>query len=300
MRFLIAVFAVFIFAIQPAIAHQHGGVNEKALEEVTIEKLSDAVSMIQAGGGNIAVFHGKDGVFVIDNGLADKRDAVKAALHKIIERPVSHLVNTHWHYDHAGNNELFGKDHIIMLAHENVRKRLKSGGAVKAFDKEIEPANNDALPTLTYEEGINVYLNGQAIKIHALDPAHTDGDSFIIFPEENIIHTGDIFFNGFWPFIDGSSGGSLRGMIKAANEIYLIADEDTKIIPGHGSVASKEDLKAYYDMLVAVEGRVKAAKDQGKTAEQWMESKPFADLDVEWGQGFLNTDQFTAIVWDAY
>lgn len=299
MYFLFVLLAVLSFS---GMSHAHKHDEGKALpDDVKIEKLSDNLSVVQAGGGNIAVFHGDDGVFIVDNGLEDKREVVQVALNKVMDEPARYLVNTHWHYDHAGNNKMFGNNgKTILLAHDNVRKRLKTGGTVKAFDKKVAPAHQDALPVLTYEDGVNVYLNKDIIKIHTVDPAHTDGDSFIVFSEQNIIHTGDLFFNGFWPFIDASSKGSIQGVIKAIEEVLIIADENTKIIPGHGPVASKADLQSYRDMLVDVAARVKKMKEGGQSKEQWVKSNPLADLDKKWGKGFLPTAKFTEIVWDVY
>jgi len=297
MRFLIILLSFIIFS-STAYAHKHG--DGELHDGVTIEKLSDAISMIQAGGGNIAVYESANGVFVIDNGLSDKRDAVTSAIEKVTDKPIRFLVNTHWHFDHAGNNEHFGKSDTTILAHENVRARLQSGGEVKAFNAKLDPAPKEALPVLTYTESIKVHLGEEAVHIQAVDPAHTDGDSFIIFPKANIIHTGDLFFNGFWPFIDASSGGSITGMIKAVETILTKADESTQIIPGHGPVASKEDLRAYHDMLIKVEGRLKASKRAGQSKEEWNNANPLADLDGKWGQGFLPTAKFTDIVWDTF
>jgi len=295
MRFFVLLFS-FITISSYAQAHKHGDGAQH--EDVTIEKLSDNISMIQAGGGNIAVYETMDGVFVIDNGLSDKRDAVITALKSVTDKPIKYLVNTHWHFDHAGNNEHFGKSDTIILAHENVRERLQSGGEVKAFNATVKPQAKDALPVLTYEESIKLYLAEEAVHIQAVDPAHTDGDSFIVFTDQNIIHTGDLFFNGFWPFIDASSGGSITGMIQAVEMILAKADDTTKIIPGHGPVATKKDLQTYHDMLTEIEGRLKAAKRAEQTKEEWVKSAPLADLDGEWGQGFLLTPKFTDIVWD--
>lgn len=297
MRFFILLFSVF-FVSSVSHAHKHG--DGELQDDVTIEKLSDDVSMIQAGGGNIAVYQSTDGVFVVDNGLSDKRDAVTTAIQKVTDKPIRFLVNTHWHFDHAGNNEYFGKGDTTILAHENVRKRLKSGGEIKAFNAKLDPAPKEALPVLTYADSIKVHLGEEAVHIHAVGPAHTDGDSFIIFAQQNIIHTGDLFFNGFWPFIDASSGGSITGVIKAVEIILTKANDNTQIIPGHGPVASKEDLQTYHDMLTEVEGRLKVSKRAGQSKEEWNKSNPLADLDGEWGQGFLPTAKFTDIVWDTY
>lgn len=285
----------------PLFAHEHGQDhdNDKMLEGVTIENIVDGLDMIQAGGGNIAVLHGDDGVFVIDNGLPDKTDAVMSAIKKVAkDENIKMLVNTHWHFDHTGNNADISKSGAIIIAHNNVRKRLEAGQMITALGKRIEPADASALPILTYDEGVNIHLNGQSASVMKMGPAHTDGDSVIYWRDANVIHTGDIFFSGKFPFIDESSGGSLAGMIEATDKILAMINDQTKIIPGHGPLSSKENLATYNAMLKDVSERLKKAKDEGKTRESWLEANPLADLKDQWGGGFMNVDQFTEIVWD--
>lgn len=298
MKLFLAVLAVFILLTNAAFAYSQGGGKRDVLKNVKIEKLTDNISLIRAGGGNIAVYHGVDGVFVIDNGLVDKTERVMAAIEKVTTAPVDYLVNTHWHHDHVGNNAVLGKSGTLILANENVRKRMKSGGEIKALDRKVEPAAKDALPVITYQDQIKLHLNDQDVEIISLDPAHTDGDSFIVFPKDNVIHTGDVFFNGAWPFIDASSKGSLNGVIKAAETILKKTNATTKIIPGHGALAQKADLEKYHEVLLTVFNRLDKAKKEGLTKDQWLESKPLADLDEQWGQGFMPTEKFTNIVWD--
>lgn len=297
MPFIVFSFFLFLALSPQALAHKdaHDG---ELHDEIQIQKLSKHISMIQAGGGNIAVLHGKDGVLVIDNGLEDKRKIVSKALKQVTDKPINFLVNTHWHFDHAGNNEVFGEEGTTILAHENVRRRLQSGGEVKAFDAKIAPYPKAALPVITYQDQIKLHLNDQNVEIYTVNPAHTDGDSFIVFPEEDIIHTGDLFFNGFWPFIDASSGGSIEGVVTAVNQILSIAGDATKIIPGHGYVGTRDDLVAYRDVLKAVIVKIKQARDNKKTRAEWISSNPLQEYDSEWGRGFLSTEKFTAIAWD--
>lgn len=283
----------------PAFAHKTADGEHHDHDNINIETLSDNIFMINAGGGgNIAVYESADGVFVIDNGLTDQQDTVKMAIEKVTDKPIRFLVNTHWHFDHVGNNDKFGKSGTTILAHENVRERMIVGGEIKAFDAKIDPAPKEALPLITYEGSINLHLGEEAVKVYAVEPAHTDGDSFIVFTKQNIIHAGDLFFNGFWPFIDASSGGSIMGMIAGVEIILEKADEQTKIIPGHGPLANKAALQSYQAMLKKVAMRLKAAKESDQTKEQWVASDPLHDLGAQWGQGFLPTAKFTEIVWD--
>ncbi len=295
--FFIVLFA-FLITSTSVFAHKHGA---KSLpEEVKITDVSDNIKMLQVGGGNIAVLFGDQGMFVVDNGLSEKNDDVMAAIQSISEQPVRMVVNTHWHYDHTGNNSAFAETGATLIAHNNVRKRLKSGGTIAAFDKVLSPAEVDALPILTYTDNVSVHLNGEKADIIKVPNAHTDGDSIAFWKEANVIHMGDLFFNGFFPFIDSSSGGSLRGMVKVTDEILSMVEGTTKIIPGHGALATKGDLVAYNAMLKNVAGKLKTAKESKKTKEQWIADAPLKELDQAWGSGFLNLDAFTAIVWDAY
>ncbi len=287
------------FLMTPAYAHNHENGDAKAEEIKTIE-VSNTVTMIQVGGGNIAVFEGDDGLVIVDNGLAEKQENVAAAIQDVSKQPIRFMINTHWHFDHAGNNEFYGDQKTTIMAHENVRKRLKEGGKIEAFDKTLEPATLAALPVLTYDEGPAIHLNGEKIQIQTGDAAHTDGDSVIYWADQNILHTGDIFFNGFFPFIDASSGGSIQGMAQRVNSILSMVDNDTKIIPGHGPLATKKDLQNYYAMLVEVTASIEKAKKNNQSKEDWIKSKPLKTLDEEWGDGFLPLDKFTNIVWNTY
>lgn len=300
-RIILPLFLCLLFFPVVSQAHKHGDEESKAhSEDIKIIDISNDIKVIQAGGGNIAVLKGPQGLFIIDNGLNEKADAVMAAVKSVSDEPVKIIVNTHWHYDHVGNNESFAQNGATIIAHDNVRKRMKAGGTIAAFDKVMAPAEKSALPILTYADSVNVHLNGKQATVIKMPNAHTDGDSVIFWEEDNIMHMGDLFFNGFWPFIDSSSGGSLRGMIQATDDILSMVDDETKIIPGHGPIASKEDLSRYNDMLKMVADKVKAAKNDNQTKEKWLKNKPLAPFDEKWGGGFLPTDKFTAIIWDAY
>ena len=302
MRGLILLLLSIVIAPNIAFAHGHdkGGDEKKSSDEAVVTKLTDQIYMIQAGGGNIAISKGSQGIFMIDNGLIENKDKVLKAVESISEGAVKILVNTHWHYDHAGNNESFGDKGTMIIAHDNVRKRLEKGGTITAFDKVIDAASLSALPVLTYEDGVKIHLNNSEASIIKMAPSHTDGDSIIYWSKENIIHTGDLFFNGFFPFIDVSSGGSLRGVIDGMDKILNLSDENTKIIPGHGALATRQDLQVTQAMLRAVGSRLKAFKDQNRPKSEWVKSDPLADMDKKWGNGFLSTTQFTDIVWDVY
>lgn len=300
-RIILSLFlTLFFLPVTVAHAHQHGDKGSTLPQDVKILDISNDIKVIQAGGGNIAVLKGPQGLFLVDNGLADKADAVMDAVKSISDQPVKIIANTHWHYDHVGNNAAFSKIGATLIAHDNVRKRLVEGGTIEAFGREMEPAESADLPVLTYGDTMSVHLNNKEATVMKMPNAHTDGDSIIFWESDNIIHTGDLFFNGFWPFIDASSGGSLRGMIKANDKILSMVNNETKIIPGHGPMATKQDLEAYNAMLKDLARKIKSAKEAGETKADWSKSEPLKSLDEKWGGGFLPTQTFTSIVWDAY
>ncbi len=280
-------------------AHKHND-KEDTKYNIRIERVAKSVSVIRMAGGNITVFNGSEGVFVVDNGVIEKSDKVQSALKKVTHKPVDYIVNTHWHFDHVGNNGILKSSGATILAHENVRERLRLGGEIKMLNSVRGPAPTADLPAFTYKNPINLYLNDEHITLNPVEPSHTDGDTFVVFNNLNIMSTGDLFFNGFWPVIDSESGGSLQGVITVIQNMLEMADAKTKIIPGHGPVGNKVDLQAYYEMLVDVENRIKQTKIKGLSRQAWIDSAPLEDLDAQWGQGFMTTSQFTWVAWDAY
>jgi glyoxylase-like metal-dependent hydrolase (beta-lactamase superfamily II) len=188
-------------------------------------------------GGNIGVSSGEDGVFMIDDQFAPLTVRIKAAIEKISDKPIRFIINTHWHYDHTGGNENHGNEDVVIVAHDNVRERLSKDGFIEAFNKKIPASPKAALPVITFNDRVTFHLNQQEIQVIHRSNAHTDGDSIVIFKSANVIHTGDTFFNTMYPFIDGSSGGSVKGVIDATDYVLSLANETTKIIPGHGPLA---------------------------------------------------------------
>jgi glyoxylase-like metal-dependent hydrolase (beta-lactamase superfamily II) len=267
--------------------------------EIKTTMLTPQIYMLQGAGGNLGVSIGDNGVFLIDDQYAPLTDKILAAVSKLTDKPVKFLINTHWHFDHTGGNENIGKGDTIIVAHENVRKRMAVGQVMKALDFTIPPAAPHALPVVTFPTGLTFHWNGETIEVLHFPESHTDGDSVIFFKTANVIHTGDLFFNGFYPFIDGQSGGSVKGMIKSAEKILDRADDTTKIIPGHGALANKSDLKAFRDMLHEVYTAVSALKNQGKTVEEVVAAKPTQAFDAHWGGGFLPPDKWVKIVYSA-
>ncbi len=267
--------------------------------EIQTQKVAEGIYMLQGAGGNIGVSVGSDGVFVIDDQYAPLAKKVRTAIAALSDKPVRFVINTHWHGDHTGGNEALGKGGAIIVAHANVRKRLQSTQFIKAFNMQSPPAPAAALPVVTFEEGVTFYWNGQTLEVKHPAAAHTDSDAVIHFKEANVIHAGDIYFNGFFPFIDASSGGSIEGMIAGADALLAASDEQTKIIPGHGQLSNRAELQAYRNMLATAYARLKALKGEGKSADEIVAAKPLADLEAEWGDGFLPTDKWVRIVLEA-
>lgn len=265
--------------------------------EIKTVKVTEDIFMLLGEGGNIGVSVGEDGVFLIDDQFAPLTEKIKAAVSKLSDKPIRFVINTHWHFDHTGGNENLGKEGVVILAHDNVYERMSKDAFIAAFNRKVPASPKVALPTITFNDTMTLHLNGHEIKAIHRSNAHTDGDSIIFFKTANVVHMGDVFFNGLYPFMDASSEGSVNGMIRAIEDVLPMMDDKTKIIPGHGPLASKKDLRAFRDMLVTVRDRMQKLIDQGKTLDEIIALKPNADLDKTWGKGFLNPDAFLNVLY---
>lgn len=264
--------------------------------EIKVQKVSGSVYMLVGAGGNIGASIGEDGIVVVDDEFLPLADKIEAALKGITDKPVKFVLNTHWHGDHTGGNPHFGEKAPI-IAQENVRKRLAEGG--KTRFGETKPAPKEALPVITFEENVTVHLNGEDIRAIHFPHGHTDGDSVIFFPKANVVHMGDDFFNGgMFPFIDLDSGGSVQGMIAGDEKVLAEVPDDVKIIPGHGPLGTKDDLRKFVTMLKETSAAVQAAIKKGKTLDQMKKDKILAKWDA-WGKAFINTDVFTEVLYDS-
>jgi cyclase len=264
--------------------------------EIKTTKLSDSVYMIQGAGGNLGLSVGDDATVLIDDQFAPLTEKIQAAIAKVTAKPVRFLLNTHWHGDHTGGNENFGKAGVVIFAHENVRKRMSTEQFMEFINMKEPPSPKAALPMVTFAGAITFHLNGDEIRVMHVPRAHTDGDAIVQFVSSNVIHTGDVMFNGMYPFIDVDSGGSVDGVISACDRILAMAGDDTKIIPGHGPLATKADLKTYRDMLETVAGRVRALVAQGKSVDDIKAAKVSAEFDAKWGNGFIKSDRFAEML----
>ncbi|HTK81885.1 MAG TPA: MBL fold metallo-hydrolase [Bacteroidota bacterium] len=268
---------------------------------VRATKLSDAVWLLTGSGGNIGVCSGDDGTFIIDDQFAPLTEKIKAAIGEIekVKAPIRFVINTHWHGDHTGGNENMGKDGAVIIAHDNVRKRMSEERFNEVAKTTIPGSPKVALPVVTFADDITLHFNGDDMLISHVNPAHTDGDAVIYFSKANIIHMGDVFFSGTYPFIDISSGGSINGMVTAVDKILPTIDDATQVIPGHGRVATKSDLRAYRDMLATIRDKVLVLVRKGKTLDEVKAEKPTKDFDNQWGGGFVNPDRFVETVYQS-
>ncbi len=269
--------------------------------EIQTRKLNDSTYMLVGAGGNIGLSVGEDAVFLIDDQFAPLAPKLKAAVARITNKPVQFLLNTHFHFDHTGGNEAFGKDGALIVAHDNVRRRMSSNQliAMVGSSAKQDASPKVALPVVTVSNDIGFNINGEELRAFHVPRAHTDGDLIVHFRKGDIVHMGDTFFNGMYPFIDSSSGGTADGVVAAADRVLALAGEQTRIIPGHGPLAGKADLQAYRDMLATVTQRLKDLRRSGQTDAQIRAAKPSADFDAKFGNGFIKPEGFVQMMLDA-
>ncbi|HEX8907104.1 MAG TPA: MBL fold metallo-hydrolase [Longimicrobiaceae bacterium] len=257
---------------------------------VRSQPVAGRVHVLMGRGGNIGVLAGPDGVILVDDEYAPLTGRIQAAVAAIDPGPIRFLVNTHWHGDHTGGNENFGKAGVVILAHDNVRMRMSTEQFIERINQRVPPSPPAALPIITFGQDVTFHLDGEETHAFHVAPAHTDGDVVVHFRTSNVIHAGDVYFNGIYPFVDLSSGGSVEGTIAAADRMLALANDRTRIIPGHGAVSGVAELRAYRDMLATSRDRVRAAIARGQTLEQLKAAHPLADLDAVWGKGFISPD----------
>jgi glyoxylase-like metal-dependent hydrolase (beta-lactamase superfamily II) len=263
-----------------------------ATDKITIQKLRGNVSVLLGVGGNIAVLPGRDGKVLIDAGFAGARPQITGALAGISSEPVRHLINTHWHFDHTDGNEWLHSVGAAILAHTNTRKHLSTTTRVEGWKFTFEPAPAGAIPAEVFDDERTLKLNGTTIALKHYAPAHTDSDISVHFTDSDILHVADTFWNGYYPFIDYSTGGSIGGMIRATEANLAKVSHTTIVIPGHGEVADKSQLSFYRDLLVGTREKVATLKKQGKSLDEIVAAKLTAATDAKWGNGFRSPKDF--------
>jgi glyoxylase-like metal-dependent hydrolase (beta-lactamase superfamily II) len=265
--------------------------------QIKSEKVGEGLYMLVGRGGNIAVSVGDDSTFMVDDQYAPLTEKINAAVAELSDTPVQFVINTHWHGDHVGGNEKLGEAGAVIVAHENVRKRLSTEQFMELFKRTVPPLPQKALPVITFSRDVKFHLNGEEIAIFHVERAHTDGDAVVHFKRANVVHMGDVFFNGMYPFIDLSAGGSINGIIAALDQVLPLTDDNSKIIPGHGPLTDRAGMIAYRKMLAGIRERIAPQVDAGKSLEEVVASKPTGAFDEKWGQGFIKPDVFAELIY---
>ena len=289
-RQLIALAALALAA--PPAAAQHG----IATAEIRVEKLAPGIAVLFGAGGNIGVSYGEDGNVLVDDQFAPLTEKIAAAVRGLDPRPVRFVVNTHWHADHTGGNENFARAGAAILAHDNVRTRMSTEQFLEIHSRKVPPSPKGALPVVTFAEGVTLHLNGDTVHVVHVANAHTDGDSLVHWQKGNVLHMGDTFFHrGSFPLVDLGTGGSIDGLIAAVGKGLALSNDATRIVPGHGPVATRAELAAYREMLLDIRAKVAAGIAAKRTLAQIVASKPAARYGMP--DGFIKPDQFVEAVY---
>jgi glyoxylase-like metal-dependent hydrolase (beta-lactamase superfamily II) len=270
---------------------------EAATSEVTLHPLRQGVSLLENAGGNILVLPGPDGKVLIDAGLAPSQARIKQALAGIGTDPLKHLINTHWHFDHTGGNPWVGAEGATIVAHENTRKRMAKATRVEDWGFTFPSAEKLALPTVLVSQHRVMNLNAATIRLEHYPPAHTDTDLSVHFEEADILHTGDIWWNGDYPFLDYSTGGSIDGTIRAARATLAKVGANTIIVPGHGPIGDRSHLSEFIAVLTEIREKIAAMKKRGMQLGEVVAAKPTASHDAKWANFLINGDLFAKLVY---
>lgn len=290
---------LFFLGISLAAGVAHG--QQEDFSKVTIKttKVAEGIYMLEGAGGNIGVSVGDDGVVVIDDEFAQLTPKIQAAISAISKKPIKFVLNTHWHGDHVGGNENLAATGAVIVAHENVRKRMSVGQFMDAMKRQVPASPPKALPVVTFSTDATLHLNGEDIHIIYVGPAHTDGDAIVVFPKAKVVHMGDTFMTISYPFVDLGSGGNYDGYVTVADKVLAMVDDSYKIIPGHGVLSAKADLRGWRDMLATIRTRVKKAADAGKPLDAVQKAKLTTEWDEKWGKAFIKPDQVIEFAYKA-
>jgi cyclase len=269
--------------------------------EIKTTDLGNKTYMLEGQGGNITVAVGTDGIIMVDSEFAPLHDKIKAAIEKLSPLPIKYLIDTHFHGDHTGGNALFHKDGATVVAEDNIRVRLAAGTTNGLTGNKTPPVAADALPTETYVGGTKqVKVGGRTAELTHANNAHTDGDTWIFFPDANVIATGDTFINGRYPNIDFANGGGIDGMLSATESYLARADTNTKFVPGHGPLATKEQLADFHDMLLIARDRIRRMYLAGQSEKDVLAAKPMKDFDAKWAANQQAADNFVRVVYNSF
>ena len=266
--------------------------------QIVPHSLGDGLYFLEGQGGNIGVSVGDDGVFLIDDQFAPLTEKIIAAVATLSDQPIRFLLNTHYHGDHVGGNQNLGQAGVVIISNENVRTRLQAGFTNGDLQRALTAEQKAGLPVITYADSIDLHLNGHDIHAFHVAPAHTDGDSFVVFRDANLIHTGDVFRTTGYPRADGNANGSFYGIMAGYQILLDISDENTRFLPGHGVVSDRNEVASQLQMFTTIRDRVKAGVDAGMTLEQIQASKPTAEYDAQWSAGVATAgDDLVAVIY---
>jgi cyclase len=265
--------------------------------QVRAQALRGGLYMLTGAGGNIGLSVGNDGAFIIDDQYAPLTPRILAAVGAITSRPIRFVVNTHWHGDHTGGNENIAKTGTVVVAHNNVRKRMSVEQFNDVFNRRTPPSPAGALPVISFSDSITLHVNGDDLIAFHVQNAHTDGDALIHFPKADVVHMGDTYFATGYPFVDVSSGGNVNGIIAAADRVLAMCKPQTIVIPGHGPVSNCDNLREYRNMVASVRDKVRLEMGRGRTLEQLKTAGLTADYDAKWGRGFIQPAVFVELVY---
>jgi glyoxylase-like metal-dependent hydrolase (beta-lactamase superfamily II) len=268
-----------------------------AKDPVTVQALRGNIHVLQGSGGNIAVFNGPDGILMVDAGIAVSQEKIKSALSAISSKKLKYLIDTHWHFDHADGNEWVHNAGATIIAHENTKKNLSKTITVKDWNYTFKPHTKAGLPTVMFQKDYTLKFNGANIQMKYYPPAHTDSDISVYFPEADILHVADTWWNAYYPFIDHDSGGNLDGMINACTHNLAVTTNKTLIIPGHGAVGNRSELSQFRDMLVSIKENVSKLKKSGRSLKDTIAEKPTKAFDAKYGNFVLDGAFFTKLVY---
>ncbi len=267
--------------------------------EFETTKLSDSLYMLKGQGGNIAISSGADGVFIIDDQMAPMTNELMAEIRTISQQPIRFIINTHYHFDHVGGNEAVSETGSVIVAHNNVRKRMTSEQWSNFMQKSVPAYAAGALPDITFNDQTTLHFNGESATAYHVAHAHTDGDAIIHFPKSNVIHMGDIWFNGLYPYVDLDAGGNIKGFQTAVTKAISLANQETKIIPGHGPLGTLDELKAYAEFITEATNNVAALIADDKNLQEIIALKPTAKWDETLGKVWIKPDQFVTMLYNS-
>jgi len=288
-------FAIFLFmALYTSAVFADESFNSVEIQTI---KAADGIYMLTGKGGNIGLSVGADGVFLIDDQFAPLTEKIRTAIARLSDKPVKFLLNTHWHPDHTGGNENLGTSGTVIVAHDNVHKRLSVDNFIEMFNMQSTATAAAGLPVITFDDAVTFHLNDDIIHVRHVANAHTDGDAIVHFTRANVIHAGDTYFSGMYPFIDTAHGGSNDGYIKAIDQVLALANDKTVIIPGHGPISNKQELTAYRDVLKTIIDSIRHQVSDNASLQQVQASMPTKEFDEKYGGGSINNEAFVKMLY---